>query len=473
MSLAAGDAPADVHGLAHAAELTHRELSVSPPADPLSVLSAAGTRRRFCWIQPDKDLALVAIGTAIHWRPQRRQARFAEAARFASELAPRLRRAPDWSGVESPEIPSGPILCGGFAFDSEPHGHLSRWTDFGAGALVVPELTGIARNGTVRWFLTARRQLLDEAMRRSEALLQAATAAPTAAPEIMLLGRRSEADDSAYLATIAAALEQIGAGTLSKVVPARQITARFAGSPGKGAIGALVGRLAERYPTATTFAVGEGALTLLGATPELLIRIRGGSAETDALAGSCSRGDTPQEDAALAQAMLASPKERREHSAVVEHLQRRLIAAGVDLEPVPTEPEVRTLPGIQHLHTPLRGRVGIAPGAIFTLAGALHPTPAVGGLPAAGAIEFLRTHEPSGRGWFAGPVGWADLAGNGELCLALRSGLVDSSSDEVSLFAGSGVVAGSDPAAELAETETKLNALPAVTDSGPFATSRQ
>ena len=87
----------------------------------------------------------------------------------------------------------------------------------------------------------------------------------------------------------------------------------------------------------------------------------------------------------------------------------------------------------------------------------------------ANALRFLRRHEPTGRGWFAGPVGWTDLAGNGELCLALRSGLVDTSSNEVSLFAGSGVVAESDPAAELAETGAKLNALPSVTGNRPLA----
>ena len=469
MSLAAGEAPTEAHGIADARDLRFRELPISRPADPLAVFAAAGHRRRFCWIQRDRNLALVGIGTALLWRPVSREHRFAEAARFASDLALLLGPNGDRPGAGSGAVPGGPFLCGGFAFDSKPDGDLGRWAEFGAGTLVVPELTGIARGGVVRWLAAAPGRRLDEAAERSIALLRAAAAAPAPRPELVLLGRRCGADDENYLSTILAALERIGDGTLSKVVPARQITARFTGSPGEGAVGALLGRLATRYPTATTFGVGHGSLTLLGATPELLIRTCGGLAETDALAGSCARGGTPAEDAALARAMLASAKERREHDAVVEHLQSRLSAAGVALEPVPANPEVRTLPGIQHLRTPLRGRVGTAPGAVLDLGGALHPTPAVGGLPAGTAIEFLRRHESSGRGWFAGPVGWTDLAGNGEFFLALRSGLVDSSSDEVSLFAGSGVVAGSDPSAELAETDTKLNALPAVTDSGPLA----
>lgn len=469
MSLAAGEAPAEAHGITDARDLRSQELPVSLPADPLAVFAAAGHRRRFCWVQPDRGLALVGVGAALLWQPAGREHRFAEAARFACDLALLLHRNADRPETDAGGAPGGPFLCGGFAFDPKPDGDLGRWAEFGAGTLVVPELMGIARGGVVRWLITAADRGLNEAADRSIALLRAAAAAPVSHPELVLLGRRCGSDDENYLSTIVAALERIGDGTLSKVVPARQVTARFTGSPGEGAVGALLGRLAARYPTATTFGVGHGSLTLLGATPELLIRTRGGHAETDALAGSCGRGETPAEDAALARAMLESTKERREHDAVVEHLQSRLTSAGVALEPVPANPEVRTLPGIQHLRTPLRGRVGTAPGTVLDLVGALHPTPAVGGLPAGTAIEFLRHHESIGRGWFAGPVGWTDLAGNGEFFLALRSGLVDSSNDEVSLFAGSGVVAGSDPSAELAETETKLNALPAVTDSGPLA----
>lgn len=469
MSLAAGEAPAEAHGTADARDLRSRELPAPLAVDPLAVFAAAGGRRRFCWVQPDRDLALVGVGAALTWRPVSREHRFAEAARFASDLALLMHRNADRLEPDAGLFPGGPFLCGGFAFDSKPDGDLGRWAGFGAGALVMPELAGIARGGVVRWLVTAPGRRLDEAADRSVTLLRAAAAAPAPRPELVLLGRRCAGEDENYLSTIVAALGRIDDGTLSKVVPARQITARFTGAPGEDAVGALLARLAARYPTATTFGVGHGSLTLLGATPELLIRAAGGFAETDALAGSCARGETPADDIALARAMLDSAKERREHDAVVEHLQSRLASAGVALEPVPATPEVRTLPGIQHLRTPLRGRVGTVPGGVLDLVGALHPTPAVGGLPAGAAIEFLRRHESSGRGWFAGPVGWTDLDGNGEFFLALRSGLLDAASDEVSLFAGSGVVAGSDPAAELAETYTKLNALPAVSDSGPLA----
>ena len=474
MSLAAGEAPVEAQGGAAARDLRCQELPASPAADPLAVFTAAPPEgRRFLWMQPERDLVLVGIGAALQWRPSSRPRRFAEAARFVAEVARDRSSAAEPGPPGAGGAPADPILCGGFAFDSEPDGNHSRWAEFGAGMLVVPELLGIARQGQLRWLVTAPSGLLAEASQRAARLLRSAAGTASTPGHLALIGSSDAADDDGYLATIAAALEQIRWGELGKVVPARQVTARLAGSPGGAATAELLRRLAARYPTATTFAVSCGDLTLLGATPELLIRTADGVAEADALAGSCPRGDDPAQDALLARTMLTSSKERHEHDTVVEHLRRGMIAAGVLLDPHPVEPQVRALPGIQHLCTPVRGRIATTPGTIFELAGALHPTPAVAGQPVAAALEFLRHHEPAGRGWFAGPVGWTDLAGNGEFCMALRSGLLDSGSNEMSLFAGSGVVEGSDPAAELRETAAKLDAVPAVTDDAALGGARR
>lgn len=470
MSLAAGEAPLDARGRPAARDLRCQELPAPPGADPLAAFAAAPAHsRRFCWIQPERGLAIVGIGAALQWQPASRRGRFSEAARFVAEVSRDLRGVAGSDGLGAG--PSGPLLCGGFAFDSQPGGDQPRWAGFGAGVLVLPELLGIAAQGKLRWLVMAPEDLLAEASQRAVRLLRAAAeAVPTPTP-LVLLGPSAGVDDG-YGAAIDAALEQIRAGALAKVVPGRQVTVRLAGSPGDAAA-ELLRRLAARYPTATSYAVGGGSLTLLGATPELLVRTVDGIAEADALAGSCPRDDDPTRDAALAGAMLASRKERREHDAVVEHLREGMTGAGVMLDPYPSEPYVRALPGIQHLCTPVRGRFDSAPGAILELAGALHPTPAVAGQPVGAALEFLRRHEPAGRGWFAGPVGWTDLAGNGEFCMALRSGLLDPETNEISLFAGSGVVEESDPAAELRETASKLNAVPAVTDDAPLGGVRE
>ena len=445
-----------------------------PGADPLAAFAVApASRGRFCWIQPDQDLALIGIGAALQWRPASREGRFIEAARFAGEVARHLGREGTQPERGPGGVPAGPILCGGFAFDSEPDGSPSRWTGFGAGMLVLPELLGIAGNGKVRWLVTAPADLQAEASHRAVQLLRSAAESAPAPCPLMLLGPSGAAEDDDYLATIDAALEQIRAGAFGKVVPARQVTVRLAGSPGGAAAAELLRRLAAGSPTATTVAFSSGGLTLLGATPELLVRTGDGIAEADALAGSCPRGDDAARDAALARAMLANPKERHEHDTVVEHLRSGMTAAGVMLDPCPAEPHVRPLPAIQHLCTPVRGRLPVAAGTIFELADALHPTPAVAGQPVAPALDFLRCHESPGRGWFAGPVGWTDLAGNGEFCMALRSGLLDPETNEISLFAGSGVVEGSDPVAELRETAAKLDAVPAVADDAPLGGVRE
>ncbi|MDE0653557.1 MAG: isochorismate synthase [bacterium] len=469
MSLAAGEAPADTQGRTAARDLRCQELPAPPGADPLALFAAApASRGRFLWIQPEQDLALVGIGAALQWRPATRPGRFTEAARFAGELAQHFSGEGLQADHHPDGVPLGPILCGGFAFDSEPDGGQSRWAAFGAGMLMLPELLGVARKGRLRWLVTAPADLLAEATHRAVQLLRsAAESAPPPCP-LVLLGSRRGAEDDDYLATIDAALEQIRRGAFGKVVPARQTTVRLAGSPGGAAVGEWLRRLAAAYPTATTFAVSCGDLTLLGATPELLVRTHNGFAEADALAGSCPRGGDADQDAALARAMLASHKERHEHDTVVEHLRSGLSRAGVILDPCPAEPHVRPLATIQHLCTPVRGRVPTTAGTVLELAGALHPTPAVAGQPVAPALDFLRHHESAGRGWFAGPVGWTDLVGNGEFCMALRSGLLDLESNEISLFAGSGVVAGSDPTAELRETASKLDALPAVADDAPL-----
>lgn len=474
MSLAAGEAPADATETVTAHDLRCRELPAPPEADPVAVFAAAPANRgRFCWIQPSRDLALVGVGATLRWRPVSREGRFREAARFAGRLARQLSGDAESSDGGPGGCPAGPILCGGFAFDSEPAAGGPRWAEFGSGMLMLPELLGIVTKGRLRWLVTAPADLLGEASQRAVRLLESAAAGAVRSPgPLTLLGPSGDTSDNAYLATIRAALAEIRTGAFEKVVPARQVTVRLATSPGAAAA-EILSRLEAEYPTATTFAVSCGDLTLLGATPELLVRTGNGIAEADALAGSCPRNGDAATDAALAKAMLVSPKERHEHDVVVEHLLGGMNDAGVLLDPCPPEPHVRSLPAIQHLCTPVRGHLPTTAGTIFRLADALHPTPAVAGQPVAPALDFLRRHESVGRGWFAGPVGWTDLAGNGEFCMALRTGLLDPGSNELTLFAGSGVVEGSDPAAELQETAAKLDALPAVSDNAPLGGARE
>jgi menaquinone-specific isochorismate synthase len=193
-----------------------------------------------------------------------------------------------------------------------------------------------------------------------------------------------------------------------------------------------------------------GRGTLIAATPERQVRLIGRHVECDALAGTCARGARGDTDTAAA--LFASTKERSEHHIVVRAIVDALRELGGDVR-APAEPSVRALRHVLHLHTPITATLS-RPRHVLELAARLHPTPAVGGTPTRFATDWIAAHEPLARGWYAAPVGWFDLDGNGELAVALRCGVL--AGERAHLWAGNGIVAGSDPDRELAETELKL-----------------
>ncbi len=212
---------------------------------------------------------------------------------------------------------------------------------------------------------------------------------------------------------------------------------------------AVLRRLARARHGATRFAFRGRGTTFLGATPERLVRRRGRRVDTEALAGSIARGS------ANAARLLASAKERHEHQLVVDDIVRRLrpLCGGLRL---PAVPHVRALRDVQHLATPIAGVLGRRR-HVLELVEALHPTPAVGGVPTTAALDWIREHESEPRGWYAAPVGWLDAAGDGEFAVALRSCLL--SGHRAHLYAGAGIVADSDPRREYTETELKTRTL--------------
>ena len=245
--------------------------------------------------------------------------------------------------------------------------------------------------------------------------------------------------------------------TLRKVVLARDLYAS-ADQPVDARV--LVRRLAARYPGCYTFAV-DG---MVGATPELLIRKDGWRVSSLVLAGTRPRGSTPAEDSDLAKELIGSAKENEEHEYAAASLRETLTPLCEAMYIVP-RPELIRLPNVQHLGTRVRGTLAAAKSAL-TLVAAVHPTAAVGGTPTAEAVEVIRELESMDRERYAGPVGWIDADGNGEWGIALRSAQL--SGNRARLFAGCGIVAGSDPAAELAETESKFRPMRgALEQAGP------
>jgi menaquinone-specific isochorismate synthase len=220
----------------------------------------------------------------------------------------------------------------------------------------------------------------------------------------------------------------------------------------------LLRRLADRFPDCWTFAV-DG---LLGATPELLLRRTGRELSARVLAGTAPRGAGADDDR-LAAELIGSAKDRAEHSLAVDSLVRALEPFCSTLT-APAEPDLLTLANVRHLATDVTGtqrRTGSSGRAgLLELIGAVHPTAAVCGTPTRDAADVIAELEGMDRGRYAGPVGWLDARGDGEFGLALRCAELVGE-DSARLFAGCGIVAGSDPAAELAETQAKFAAFQA------------
>jgi salicylate biosynthesis isochorismate synthase/menaquinone-specific isochorismate synthase len=255
-----------------------------------------------------------------------------------------------------------------------------------------------------------------------------------------------------YEAAVEHARALIREGRLEKIVLAREVETH---APRPYDPAAMLGVLREAFPGCFCFCVGRGEATLIAASPELLVRREGHRVSTLALAGSTRRSADPAVDDHLGEQLLRDESYREEHAIVARRIERTLRPHSVWVAAAP-EPELVKIANIQHLATPIRAQLA-APIDAVELAGLMHPTPAVGGEPREVATPLIPALEGLDRGWYAGPVGWTDATGDGEFCVALRCALLRGSAARC--YAGNGIVRESDPQAELAETEVKLQAL--------------
>ncbi|NLG56719.1 MAG: isochorismate synthase [Rhodococcus sp.] len=265
-------------------------------------------------------------------------------------------------------------------------------------------------------------------------------------------------DDAAHAERVRDAVAAIGRGELEKVVLSRRavVTAETDIDPT-----ALLARLIAGDPAGNGYLVELGDPRtgvvnpfLVGSSPEVLIRRRGLHVSCHPLAGSAARGGTPDEDEQIAQRLLASEKDTREHAHVVDYLRAALGPLCRALE-VPERPTLASTGQMWHLGTPIVGTLKSADTTAFDVARALHPTPAIGGTPAQASLDYLRNVEPERR-FYAGTVGWCDAAGDGEWMVTIRCGEIAADRRTVTAHAGGGIVAGSDPDLEVAETHAKF-----------------
>lgn len=421
-----------------------RSTSISPP----SFRAALGTARRprTVWDAPG-EATVVAEGVA------------AELTAAGPERFERVRAAAerllDGADVTATEAAARPRLFGGFSFHEGDDDGL--WEGFPEARFVLPRVQ-VTRTDTEAWLtVNAVGSEVDASV--VERRLKAATArfgslpeteSPAALPGVESRQRRPSR--STWRDGVREAIGQIEAGELRKVVLAQALRIRLTD---RLSVPDLLARLGDSYPDCYRFLIeptsgNDSDPSFLGATPEQLVRVDGTTVETGALAGTTGRGETAAEDEWLQAELQGSEKNAHEHELVVEAIREQLTPLASSV--VADERRVRSLEAVQHLWTPITATL-LREEHVLRLVEALHPTPAVGGLPPDVALETIRATEPFDRGWYAAPVGWFDAAGNGSFAVALRSALVHERT--ATLFAGVGIVADSDPDREWDEVQLK------------------
>ncbi len=417
----------------------------------LEALAQGHRNPAFFWEEPYSDLMFAGFGRAWEHVSSPGPDRIAAAAAAAADVFSRLDRLGDVSVT-------GPKLVGGFSFaatrESAPPDGANRWDDFPAGSLLLPRLM-FARSGGRAWITAVAtagrgaaidvRHAVDVAVEGLEPF-----AAETRAAPIHRTGPDDPNGEEVFRALVKQAVAEVESGKLAKVVAARSAHVGGAADPWR-----TLDALRRRYPTCVTFGVFRGHSVFLGASPELLVELRRGRVTSSALAGTVARGGDELSDARLEDRLRHDPKELAEHQYVVQGLRQALHEAGVEVDP-PQSLEIVKLANVQHLSSPVTGYAS-AGTSILDLVNAVHPTPAVAGLPRSAALDWLAANETLDRGWYAGPIGFVDSSLEGSFRVALRCALVNG--QRARLFAGAGIVAGSQPERELAETTAKLRAM--------------
>ncbi len=393
---------------------------VAPDSLPASLLDLLPTDEPMAWLR--RGEGMVAWGVAARCRTSGPD-RFTDAADWWQQIS---SSAVVRDSVQTPG--TGLISFGSFGFADDP----------GDSVLVVPRVVVGTRRG--RTWITVIGQ--DELAGAPD--LHAQDAPPAPRNVAFADGAMSGA---AWESVVADAVGRIGSGELEKVVLARDLVAT---ADDDIDVRWPLRQLAESYEMCWTFHVDR----LFGATPELLVRRERGLVTSRVLAGTIRRTGDDERDAGLAGQLARSSKDLEEHEYAVRSVADSL-APYCSSTNVPEVPFVLHLPNVMHLATDVTGVVHDSDGAsVLELAAALHPSAAVGGTPTKVAVELIAEIEGMHRGRYAGPVGWIDADGDGEFGIALRSAEIEG--HQVRLFAGCGIVADSDPEAELAEAQAKF-----------------
>lgn len=348
---------------------------------------------------------------------------------------------------------TGIILTGGMSFDVKEE-KTKLWERYPHSEFVVPKFSFVKKDQD--YYLTTiillskenflgSEDILNEINEKRKLLLKRDVAIPTG-NEII---EKEEIKPELWKEKVQLAIDHIQNKQAEKIVMARELRVKLSKS---AEITPILQRFLTLQRTSYLFAYERGDHCFVGATPERLVKVNGDKLLSTCLAGTAPRGKTPEEDLAIKESLFNDEKNRLEHDHVVQMIRRSINNYCTFLH-IPEEPEVITLQDLQHLYTPVIGELK-EEYSVFDIIRELHPTPALGGAPTGEALAFIRNHETFERGWYGSPVGWLDDRHNGEFAVAIRSGLIQD--DEVSLFAGCGVMGDSDIQLEYEETGIKF-----------------
>ncbi len=421
--------------------LVSRAIRLSAVPDRRAVLSAADAPRMF-WAAPG-EATVVGSGAATTIRTDGPD-RF----RTVREAADQLFSIGD---VHAGALAARPRLFGGFAFHDDHHG-AGPWEGYPGAKFVLPR-TQVTYVDDEAWVtvndIGADPSAVERRLNREvDRLGSLSDPGPIGTPP-GITGRARTTSEAEWRRSVVAATDRIAAGELRKVVLAQALRVSLAREL---SMPAALARLGERYPDCYRFLFepDDGGGGFFGATPERLVGRRGRTVSTGALAGTTGRGDTPEEDEWLASELLTDEKNVHEHELVADAVRSQLEPYAASIHA--GERTIRRLATVQHIETPITAELA-EDEHVLTLVEALHPTPAVGGLPPKEALRTIRDTEPFERGWYAAPVGWFDAAGYGSFAVAIRSAVARG--DTATLFAGVGIVSDSEPDREWDEVQLK------------------
>lgn len=426
-------------------------ISWTKKIEPLSMIGAFKrtehcTENRLFWTNSKQDFILFGLGTAtevvaLENRFEQIEEKWNELIESALIYNPYKKQG------------TGLTAIGGMSFDPlEAQGEL--WANFPLSKLTVPKY--LIMNEADEYYATFNRYVQAEddvetvLAQINEVVNLLSTDLDKSTLPKQEIEKQNEKDPEAWKESVQKAVDMIKAKKAQKIVLARELRLKLSD---RVQVSSLVEKLLITQPQSYIFAYEQGDDCFVGASPERLVQVQGDELLSTCLAGTAARGKDEKEDKQIADAELVhNAKNREEHDHVVQMIKSSISPFCHDIK-IPNQPTVLTLRNLQHLYTPVRARLnnGVS---VFNLIEVLHPTPALGGVPTETALQFIREEEKFTRGWYGAPIGWLDYNGNSEFAVAIRSGLVQK--DEMSLFAGCGVMADSDPDKEYEETAVKF-----------------